>query len=283
MRSLLTSLGIIFGVGSVIAMLAIGRGAQEEVLQQMQLLGTNNIIIETVVEQVEGDIQQNGDLGSEQKRYSPGLTLADMNSIQDNVPYIESITPEIIFDTPFIREGRLRSGKLVGVSPNYFKINGFEFLEGNTFSKFHIDKAEPVCVIGADIKAMFFMGEDPMGKKIKAGGIWFTVIGVLDRREISSEDMSNLGIRNYNLDMYTPATTLLMRYKNRSTVTGQDIQSAAATDDEDPTNANLNNNQLDKLIVRVTDNNFSVPISEIMRRMLLRRHNGVVDFEFIVA
>ncbi|MEX0780896.1 MAG: ABC transporter permease [Balneolales bacterium] len=282
MRSLLTSLGIIFGVGSVIAMLAIGRGAQEEVLQQMQLLGTNNIIIETVVEQVEGDIQQNGDLGSEQKRYSPGLTLADMNSIQDNVPYIESITPEIIFDTPFIREGRLRSGKLVGVSPNYFKINGFEFLEGNTFSKFHIDKAEPVCVIGADIKAMFFMGEDPMGKKIKAGGIWFTVIGVLDRREISSEDMSNLGIRNYNLDMYTPATTLLMRYKNRSTVTGQDIQSAAATDDEDPTNANLNNNQLDKLIVRVTDNNFSVPISEIMRRMLLRRHNGVVDFELIV-
>ncbi|MEX2641078.1 MAG: ABC transporter permease [Balneolales bacterium] len=290
MRSLLTSLGIIFGVASVIAMLAIGRGAQEEVMQQMQLLGTNNIIIEAVVEQVEGDFQQTTQDNRNQKRYSPGLTLADMESIQKNIPYIESVTPEIIFETSFIRSGRIRSGKLVGVSPNYFEINSFEFQAGRTFSDLHVSQAEPVCIIGSDIQSKFFLGEDPMGKRIKAGDIWFTVVGVLKRREISTEDIDNLGIRNYNLDMYTPATSALLRYKNRSLVTGQDIQAAASSangnnnNDGSSSSGNVahNNNQLDKLIVRVTDNQYSVALSDIMRRMLLRRHNGVVDFELIV-
>ena len=81
MRSFLTSLGIIFGVASVIAMLAIGTGAQQEVLQQMQLLGTNNVIIEPVIRQVEGEIEPTDGLFQEENRYSPGLTLEDMQSI----------------------------------------------------------------------------------------------------------------------------------------------------------------------------------------------------------
>ena len=74
LRALLTSLGIIFGVGSVIAMLAIGTGAQQEVLSQMQLLGTNNVIIQPVIEQEEGQVDENA-AQEEAKRFSPGLTL----------------------------------------------------------------------------------------------------------------------------------------------------------------------------------------------------------------
>lgn len=285
MRSFLTSLGIIFGVASVIAMLAIGRGAQEEVLQQMQLLGTNNVIIEPVVEQVEGDVaEESQPPGQEQRRYSPGLTLEDMRSIRRAIPQIESISPEIVFETSFIRDGRIRSGKLVGVSQEYFNINSFEFQQGRTFTDLEIKDAEPVCVIGSDIQAKFFAGESALGKEIKAGDIWFTVVGILEKRNISTENIENLGIRNYNLDIYTPATSILLRYRNRGLVTGRDIQSAASTDDDQAaaTQAGNNYNQLDKLIVQVVDNRYSVPISDIMRRMLQRRHNGVIDFEVIV-
>lgn len=284
MRSFLTSLGIIFGVASVIAMLAIGRGAQQEVLQQMQLLGTNNVIIQPVVQQVEGEVQQTDGPVQEENRYSPGLTLEDMQSIVANIANIESVSPEIVFDTEFIRNGRLRSGKLIGVSQEYFNINSFTFVAGGTFSDIQVRDAEPVCIIGSDIENRFFAGEQALGKKIKAGDIWFTVVGVLEKREISTENIENLGIRNYNLDIYTPATTVLLRYKNRGVLTGQDIQSAAANDgSENTTNTSGQNyHQLDKLIVRVSDNRFSVPISDIMRRMLTRRHNGVIDFEVIV-
>lgn len=284
MRSFLTSLGIIFGVASVIAMLAIGQGAQQEVLQQMQLLGTNNVIIEPIVRQVEGDVQQSSGPAQEESRYSPGLTLEDMRSIESKISNIESVSPEIVFDTEFIRDGRLRSGKLIGVSQEYFDINSFSFASGGTFSDIQVVDAEPVAIIGSDIENRFFAGENALGKKIKAGNIWFTVVGVLEKREISTENIENLGIRNYNLDIYTPATTVLLRYKNRGVLTSQDIQSAAANNGEEnaANTSSLNYHQLDKLIVRVSDNRYSVPISDVIRRMLTRRHNDVVDFEVIV-
>ncbi|MDX1591728.1 MAG: ABC transporter permease [Balneolaceae bacterium] len=283
-RSFLTSLGIIFGVASVIAMLAIGQGAQQEVLQQMQLLGTNNVIVEPVVRQVEGEVQEATGPVQEENRYSPGLTLQDMESIVTNISNIESVSPEIVFDTEFIRNGRLRSGKLIGVSKEYFDINSFSFASGGTFTDIQVRDAEPVCIIGSDIENRFFAGEQALGKQIKAGNIWFTVVGVLEKREISTENIENLGIRNYNLDIFTPATTALLRYRNRGLITGQDIQSAAANDgSENAQNiTNPNYHQLDKLIIRVSDNQFSVPISDVIRRMLTRRHNGVIDFEVIV-
>ncbi|WP_340105102.1 ABC transporter permease [Rhodohalobacter sp. 8-1] len=281
MRSFLTSLGIIFGVASVIAMLAIGQGAQQEVLQQMQLLGTNNVIIEPVVRQMEGDVQQVEGPAQDENRYSPGLTLQDMESIVANISNIESVSPEIVFDTEIIRNGRLRSGKLIGVSKEYFDINSFSFADGGTFSDIQVRDSDPVCIIGSDIENRFFAGEQALGNKIKAGNIWFTVVGVLEKREISTENIENLGIRNYNLDIYTPATTVLLRYKNRGVLTGQDIQSAAANNGSENTSGQ-NYHQLDKLIVRVSDNRFSVPISDVIRRMLTRRHNNVIDFEVIV-
>lgn len=308
MRSFLTSLGIIFGVASVIAMLAIGRGAQEEVLQQMQLLGTDNVIIETVMEQTEGEVEDGStSSGESQRRFSPGLTLEDMESIREEIPQVSNVTPEIIYDTYFVRNGRMRTGKLVGVNNQYFDINNFEFSEGRPFTDLQMRESEPVCVIGSDVKTRFFAGQDPIGKQIKTGGLWMTVVGVLEEREMSTENIENLGIRNYNLDIYAPATSVLLRYGNRAVVTQQDIQegqseegggaqvvqfggggimisgggnveSGSSSSDSETSNYH----QLDKLIVQVTDNAYSVPIADILRRMLQRRHNGIIDFEVIV-
>jgi len=289
MRSFLTSLGIIFGVASVIAMLAIGRGAQEEVLSQMKLLGTNNVIVEPVVRQLEEDVSNQGEISREQQKYSPGLTLADMNSIQASIPQVNYVSPEIIYETSFIRSGRMRTGKLVGVNELYFNINNFNLDEGRVFSPAQIQEAEPVCIIGSEVKTKFFAGQNPMGKKIKAGSVWLTVVGVLEEREMSSESIQNLGIRNYNLDIFVPVTTALLRYKNRAMVTGQEIQQAAAQRNNS-NNQNgeggqaqpTNYHQIDRMIVQVSDTRYSVSIADILSRMLQRRHNSVVDFQVIV-
>lgn len=297
LRALLTSLGIIFGVASVIAMLAIGSGAQQEVLSQMELLGTNNVIIQPTLEQVEGLIgQDDGD--SESNKYSPGLTLHDIESIRSQVPEVEFISPEIVFESNFIRSARMRSGKIVGVNEEYFNINSFDVVEGQNFNQTHIERAEPVCVIGYDVKTKFFPGENPIGKKIKVGNLWLTVVGVLNKKELSTENIERLGIRNYNLDIFAPVTTVLLRFKNRALVTKDDIEAgggggifrgggmvvisggSSSSDEEDV--ATVNYHQLDKVIVRVTDSQFSVSIAEVLSRMLKRRHNGVVDYEIIV-
>jgi len=291
LRALLTSLGIIFGVASVIAMLAIGTGAQQEVLTQMELLGTNNIIIQPVLEQIEGVVENTETTNSESRKYSPGLSLHDLESIRDFMPEVEYITPEIVFETNFMRNARLRSGKIVGVNNDYFVINNFSILEGNSFSDQQIESAAPVCVIGYDVKTKFFPGEDPIGKKIKVGNLWLTVVGVLEKKNLSTENIQSLGIRNYNLDIFLPATTLLLRFKNRALVTKDDLDASGGFggrvviiggDDEEEEEASTNYHQLDKLIVRVTDTQYSVTIAEVLSRMLKRRHNEVVDFEIIV-
>ena len=291
LRAFLTSLGIIFGVGSVIAMLAIGTGAQQEVLSQMQLLGTNNVIIQPVIEQQEGDVDQENTT-EDAKRFSPGLTLEDLKSIQSVLPEIEFVSPEIVYETNFIRNARMRSGKLVGVNDDYFHINNFEIVNGSGFSDTQIETSSPVCVIGYDVRSKFFAGQDPIGKKIKVGHLWLTVVGVLKKRELSTENIESLGIRNYNLDIFSPATTVLLRFKNRALVTKKDLGGNRSTvffgggmmvsSNSGGGDGDGNNNQLDKLIVRVSDTKYSVPIAEVLSRMLKRRHNNVVDFEIIV-
>jgi len=284
-RSLLTSLGIIFGVASVIAMLAIGQGAQQEVLQQMKLLGTNNVIIKAVQEQKEKEVEnEQSDLEPETKRYAPGLSFSDMQGIEEIVPHVNYVSPEVVYETTFIRSGRMRTGKLVGVNQTYFDINNFSFLAGDNFSSFQTERREPVAIIGYGIRAKFFAGENPIGKYIKAGDLWLRVVGVLNKRELSTESIKNLGIRNYNMDVYLPLTTALLRYKDRGVVTRQDIeeQDSNGSSNDIGNSDSSNNNQLDKIIVQVSDNKYSADIADIVRRMLKRRHNGITNFEIIV-
>lgn len=296
MRAFLTSLGIIFGVSSVIAMLAIGTGAQQEVLTQMQLLGTNNVIVQPVVEQRQGSIQE-GEENTQSNKFTPGLTMDDLESIKEHVPEVEKLSPEIVYETSFIREARMRTGKLVGVNADYFDISNFNIVEGGNFSQPQLNEADPVCIIGYDVKTRFFAGEDPIGEKIKVGHLWLTVVGVLEKKEVSNENIENLGIRNFNLDIYAPVSTVLLRFRNRAVVTSADLQQGGGSStvvmggsvmmfssggNSSGNTGDGNFNQLDRLIVKVTDTKFSGTIAEILSRMLQRRHNNVVDFEIIV-
>ena len=123
LRSLLTGLGIIFGVAAVIAMMAIGSGAQQEILEQIRLVGVNNIVITPIVEQEEGELDESSSDEGEEKNLSPGLSILDTRSIEKIVPGVRSVSPEIIIDTHIIKNARRRSAKLVGVENNYFQLS----------------------------------------------------------------------------------------------------------------------------------------------------------------
>ena len=282
-RSLLTALGIIFGVAAVIAMLAIGNGAQQEILEQIKLVGVNNIVITPIVEQVEEELTESFTIREPQ--FSPGLSLLDANSIHEIIPGIEKMSPEIIMETFVIKDGIRRSAKLVGVDSSYFDITNFTFAEGKNFNKEQLEKGEPVCIIGRGIQTRFFSEEDPIGKRIKCGQHWLKIVGVLEQRVISDKSISNLGIRDYNMDVYTPLSSMLIRYKNRSKLTTTLIQRANnnnRNNQEDEKKQAVNYHQLDRLVVQVKETDQLNATTEIIARMLERRHYGVIDYEITI-
>ncbi|WP_333821320.1 ABC transporter permease [Ohtaekwangia sp.] len=286
-RSLLTALGIIFGVAAVIAMLAIGNGAQREILDQIKLVGVNNIVIKPIIEQKEEKIEEQvGQKGK--KKFSPGLTMRDVENIKTTIPGIASISPEIILDTYAVRNGLRRSAKLVGVEPIYFSIYNFSLQDGKSFTKDQEQWGAPVCIIGSSIKAKFFPTENPVGKNIKVGQHWLTIVGVLRERVVSQSSISKLGIRDFNMDIYTPIQSVLIRYKNRDKITGEQLRLesmrsrgmiSSTNDAAQNEQEKKNYHQLDRLVIQVNETNQLAPTAEILSRLLQRRHYDVVDYE----
>lgn len=278
-RSILTALGIIFGVAAVIAMLAIGNGAQQEILEQIKLVGVNNIIIKPIIEQEEESLSEEESQQEEKKKFSAGLTVQDKNLIVSSIPGIKSVSPEVMLDTHIIKNGIRRSAKLVGVEPAYFEIFNFELLEGKTFNDVQLENGEAVCVIGKSIKTKFFPSENPIGQYIKCGPNWLKVIGVLEERFISETSIDKLGIRDYNMDVYTPLKTVLVRYKNRAILSEAMIRRAQNSNGNQD---NPNYHQLDRLVVQVDETDQLLTTTDVILRMLGRRHNEVIDFEIEV-
>lgn len=284
-RSILTSLGIIFGVASVISMLAIGSGAEQEILEKMKLLGTNNIIIKPLDKKKMDEIKKEEDdegtateKENSSNKFSPGLNLNDMYSLKSIIPGIIYIAPEIIIEITALRDGKKRDVNLVGVNSDYFKINNFELSSGKGFSELNFSNSENVCIIGSGISKRLFPTDNPIGSTIKCGNEWLKIIGVVAEKNISKENIQNLGIRDYNMDIYTPVSTMLMRYNNRSLVTKADLQRRGRNQQQEDENYN----QIDKLTITFANTEDIEPSVDIIRRLLERRHNTVKDFEIIV-
>ncbi|MFN4930641.1 MAG: ABC transporter permease [Bacteroidota bacterium] len=282
-RSLLTALGIIFGVAAVIAMLAIGSGAKQEILEQIKLVGVNNIVITPISEQKEEKVE--AEAKEEKKKFSPGLNMLDVKSIDEVVPGVIAVSPEIIIETNFVADGLSRTGKLIGVEPDFFEIANFQLEKGKMFNTSQLVHGDQVCIIGKSIQAKFFSKKDAVGSYLKCGPIWLKVIGILEERKISKNSIQNLGIRDYNMDVYTPLKTVLIRYKNRSLVT-KAMLNAASMNEEEPQEEDVKKDvsihQIDRLVIKMADTEKLEKSSEIISRLLQRRHFTVTDFEITV-
>jgi len=291
-RSMLTALGIIFGVAAVIAMLAIGNGARQEILEQMKLVGVNNIIIMPRIENGLEAASEESQGKTTTKKFSPGLSVADAESIANIIPSVEKVSPEVVYESIIIAGGVSSFGKISGVTPAFFDVFNLELERGEMFNEEQLVNGKAVCILGASLKARLFPNTDPIGEYVKSGNIWLKVTGVLQNRAVSADLSENLGISDYNNQVYAPIQTLLLRYRDRSVITTAMIRGgstgtvamdggmmqfrSSSGDSEDRMN------QIDKIVVQVKETELIGQTTEVIRRMLTRRHSGVDDFEIKV-
>ncbi len=278
-RALLTSLGIIFGVAAVISMLAIGAGAEKEILEQIKLVGSNNLIIKAIPPDPSKKNEEKDN--KESKKFSPGLNLLDMENINKTVENVNFVSPEIEVKTAVMREGLRKSGRLIGVNNHFFDIAGVKIGEGKYFTSNQLQNADAVCIIGKQVKTKYFSKVNPIGQQIKCGQIWLTVVGVLEGGNLYEKAVEKLSIRDYNSDVYTPVKTMLLRYTNRGLITPASMKHNDF--DEDQKKKTIDNyHQLDRLVVNISESKYIEPSVEQIGRILRRRHNEVPDYEIVV-
>lgn len=282
-RTFLTALGIIFGVAAVITMLAIGNGAEKEILAQLELVGVNNIVITPIPDDEDPGASEDPEESQtgELKRFSKGLDMLDVLSIKENISSVKTVSPEIILDTYVINNGKQNSVKLIGVNTSFFESSNIDIESGKIFSEYQTFNALPVCIIGKKVEKKLFTGESALGRQIKVKDVWLQVVGIIEEKLISDKAQENLGIRDINQDVYIPIKTFLVRYRDRKIIT-DDYE---VNDNQNGPKKRIprgNYHQIDKLTVQVSNSNELRATAEVLSRMIKRRHNDVLDFEITI-
>jgi len=158
---------------------------------------------------------------------------------------------------------------------------------GEVFNQMQSEAGLPVCVIGDNIKTVFFNQENPIGQHIKCGQIWLKIVGVVERRDFTASASDEMGISSSDNKIFIPAQTILMRFKNRALIRADEVEKSSArrrmvepttkttADDKNP-------NQLDKIILQVKETEQLGSTANVVKRILLRRHSGLYDFEVTI-
>jgi len=214
LRSLLTTLGIICGVGAVICMLSITEGASEVEMALIRLLGTQNVILQSVKPETSSD------LGQEQSYLLVyGLTRQDLRRIRETVPGVQRVVPlrEVAFEVSY---GAKRfPATVVGAETAFFDTVHVNIASGSILQPFHEEVAAKVCVIGDEVRSRLFAFEDPIGRSISvnsysSGSIPYKVIGVLEQVATAGAPAKGLGGRDLNSEVYIPMSTADWRYSD---------------------------------------------------------------------
>ncbi|MDR7418851.1 MAG: ABC transporter permease [Armatimonadota bacterium] len=173
LRSLLTMLGVIIGVGSVIAMIAIGQGARQATTQQVQALGSNLLTIFAGTPQVAGVARAEP---------AQSLTLEDADAIRQEVPGVIGVSAEFQRQAQVVYRGENTYTRIVGVTPEYETVRNFKPVRGEFFTERDMRSRARVALLGATVANRLFGDADPVGQQIKIRGATFTVIGVMEEK-----------------------------------------------------------------------------------------------------
>jgi len=194
MRSALTMLGIIIGVGAVIAVVSIGQGAQYLVQQGIQAMGTNAVFIAAGSNRAGGVRQGYGGVKT--------LTVDDMNAILKEVPLIQQAAPALSSRQQVVYGNQNWNTSITGTTPNYFDIRTWPVQAGSAFSDEEVDIAANVCVLGTTVSRILFVDENPIGKTIRIGNLPFRVDGVLESKgqNVTGQDQDDV--------IFAPYTTV---------------------------------------------------------------------------
>ena len=207
LRSCLTALGVIFGVASVVAMLAIGEGASHEAQEQIRRLGSQNIILESV-KPPDG---QGSSAESRSMVLEYGLTARDMQQIRQTVPGIELVVPSRILTENIWNFDRSVDGQILGVLPVYPEMRNRQLLSGRFFTDMEMNEKLPVCVLNQGAAAELFPLSTPIGKSVRVKGYYYRIVGIIENegQRVGSESG---GIKTADSQLLIPFSTLMDQY-----------------------------------------------------------------------
>jgi putative ABC transport system permease protein len=214
MRSILTALGIIIGVASVVAMVAVGNGAQARIESQVAALGQNLLSVFAGSRRSGG---VNTGLGS-----ASTITLADAEAIAREVPDVVAVSPEVSTTAQAIANGRNWSTSIVGESPEYLKIRDWKLSCGSMFTEREVRSAAKVAVIGSKTANELFGPLNPVGQSVRIKNIPFVIIGLLESKG------AGMGGQNQDDRVLIPYTTAMKRITGEKYLRSINLQIASA-------------------------------------------------------
>jgi putative ABC transport system permease protein len=250
-RTLLTALGIVFGVGSVIGMMSIGAGAREESLRFIEQLGVRNILIDSRTAMSQEEYQQ-------RRRSSPGLTDRDVRILRANIDAIETLsTRRTLHPNAVLPKPSRDIPELFGVQPSYAAIHGLQFAEGRFFDETDDDRSALVCVLGESAKVSVLGYEPAVGKFVKVNDTWLQVVGVLKEQLMAGAQNSGGAMQDVNNVIYVPLNSFQYRFWDRS---------GSLRDD------------LDGVELRLKEGADSVEVAKVVAAVLNSTHHEIQDF-----
>ena len=255
LRTLLTMLGMIFGVAAVVSMLSIGAGARQKVMAVIEQMGVHNLIVEA---------KETMDWQAHQKirQTSPGLTLQDYRVILDNVGNLAASTPRQRYaPTKTIPKAQQDVPMVYGVTPAYVMIGGLHVTDGTFFDEQQEKAAAPVCVLGTGAKASLFGSVEPVNQYVKLDEQWFRVIGVVAPQVTAQSDVAGVPVQDVNNIIYIPLNASMFRLEN------------SYTNQKD---------EIDGIYLNLKDTGELGSSSQIVRAILNSSHHGTSDFNVIV-
>jgi putative ABC transport system permease protein len=267
LRSLLTALGVIFGVGAVICMLSIGEGASAQDLANIRLLGSQNIILRSVEPPAS---QQAREQSTTVKEY--GLKQRDIDRLRQ-LPHVRDIVLlRDVADTVTVGSYKF-TGTVLGATNNYFSVINVRVARGRSLSDVDERTAAKVCVVGADVARVLFPAEDALGKTItvsarSTGLIPYTIVGILENVVTAGNPARGLAARNINHDLYVPFATADARYGKLK------VKWSRGTRD-------MRRVEFSDVYVAVDDQDHVLPVSKTIQRMLDFERKEV-DYAMIV-
>ena len=255
LRSLLTMLGMIFGVAAVVAMLSIGAGAQQKVMAFIEQLGVRNLVIEAK-EAVNWPALQTV------RKTSPGLTLNDYETLRKGIPGIVESTPrKRVQPSKVLPKPQQDLPVVYGVKAGYPIIGNLGVVDGRFFTSAEDDEAAPVCVLGAAAKDSLFGATSAVGEYVKLNDQWFHVIGVVGPQATSQADIPGVRAEDQNNLIYAPLNSVMSRLED----------SQAFLKDE-----------VDGIYLHLASANESPADAEIARGILNTTHRDAGDYSIIV-
>lgn len=255
LRSLLTMLGMIFGVAAVVTMLSIGAGARQKVMALIEQLGVHNLIVEAK-ETTEWQAHM------KMRKISPGLTLQDYRIIQDDVNDITASTPRKRFTPSKTIPKPLQDPPTVyGVSSHYIEVMGLHLLQGRFFASDEESHGSAVCVLGAGAKSNLFGANNPLGQWVKLNQQWFQVIGVASPQISSQTEVSGVPAQDLNDLIYVPLSAAILRLED------------SYSDARD---------EIDGIYLHLNDEANVPQTAQIVRAILNSTHHAAGDFSVIV-